>query len=259
MTQDDAHIFCTEDQITDESVKFCNLIKHVYTDLGFEDVRVVLALRPENKAGSDETWDKAEEGLRVALNKAGLEFVEEAGEGAFYGPKVEYHIRDAIGRSWQCGTLQLDFVLPERLDASYIGQDGNKHRPVMLHRAVLGTLERFIGILVESTGGRLPLWLSPVQCVVATITTSADDYAREVFEKLKAAGIRAELDIRSEKINYKVREHSADAKVPTLFVVGAREAEEQTVAIRRLGSQAQDVQGLEQAVSDLVAAAQPPF
>ncbi len=259
MTQDDAHIFCTEDQITDESVKFCNLIKHVYTDLGFEDVRVVLALRPENKAGSDETWDKAEEGLRVALNKAGLAFVEEAGEGAFYGPKVEYHIRDAIGRSWQCGTLQLDFVLPERLDASYIGQDGNKHRPVMLHRAVLGTLERFIGILVESTGGRLPLWLSPVQCVVATITTSADDYAREVYEKLKAAGIRAELDIRSEKINYKVREHSADAKVPTLFVVGAREAEEQTVAIRRLGSQAQDVQGLEQAVSDLVAAAQPPF
>ncbi len=258
MTQDDAHIFCTEDQITDESVKFCNLIKRVYTDLGFEDVRVVLALRPENKAGSDETWDKAEEGLRVALTKAGLEFEEEAGEGAFYGPKVEYHIRDAIGRSWQCGTLQLDFVLPERLDASYIGQDGEKHRPVMLHRAVLGTLERFIGILVESTGGKLPLWLAPVQCVVATITESANDYALEVYEALKAAGIRAELDIRNEKINYKVREHS-HAKVPNLYVVGAREADEKTVAIRRLGSQAQDMQTFDDALAVLVEEAKAPF
>ena len=258
MTQDDAHIFCREDQITQESIRFCNLIKRVYTDLGFEDVRVVLALRPEMRAGSDEVWDKAENGLRKALNEAGLEFEEEEGEGAFYGPKVEYHIRDAIGRSWQCGTLQLDFVLPERLDASYIGEDGAKHRPVMLHRAVLGTLERFIGILIESTSGKLPLWLAPVQCVVATITGSADDYAKDVYEALKAAGIRAELDIRNEKINYKVREHSV-AKVPNLFVVGAREAEERSVAIRRLGSNDQNVDPLDDAISALVQEAQPPF
>lgn len=258
MTQDDAHIFCTEDQITSESVKFCNLIKDVYTDLGFEDVRVVLALRPEQRAGSDEVWDKAEEGLRIALREAGLEFVEEEGEGAFYGPKVEYHIRDAIGRSWQCGTLQLDFVLPERLDASYIGEDGNKHRPVMLHRAVLGTLERFIGILIESTGGKLPLWLAPTQVVVATITGKADDYASHIVEKLKSLGIRAELDIRNEKINYKVREHS-HAKVPNLFVVGVREEEEKTVAIRRLGSQAQDVQSLDDAIAALIDEAKAPF
>ena len=258
MTQDDAHIFCREDQITEESIRFCNLIKAVYTDLGFEDVRVVLALRPEMRAGSDEVWDKAENGLRKALNDAGLEFEEEEGEGAFYGPKVEYHIRDAIGRSWQCGTLQLDFVLPERLDANYIGEDGKKHRPVMLHRAVLGTLERFIGIMIESTGGKLPLWLAPTQVVVATITASADDYAKEVHQKLIDAGIRAELDIRNEKINYKVREHSL-AKVPNLFVVGAREAEEQTVAIRRLGSKAQDVEALDKALADISEAAKAPF
>lgn len=258
MTQDDAHIFCTEDQITDESVKFCNLIKNVYTDLGFEDVRVVLALRPEMRAGSDEVWDKAEEGLRIALNKAGLDFEEEEGEGAFYGPKVEYHIRDAIGRSWQCGTLQLDFVLPERLDASYIGEDGNKHRPVMLHRAVLGTLERFIGILIESTGGKLPLWLAPTQVVVATITGKADDYATKIIEQLQEKGIRAELDIRNEKINYKVREHS-HAKVPNLFVVGVREAEENTVAIRRLGSKDQEVTNLDEAIKNLVEASKAPF
>ena len=258
MTQDDAHIFCTEDQITDESVAFCDLIQKVYADLGFDDVRVVLALRPESRAGSDEIWDKAEEGLRQALIKAGLEFVEEEGEGAFYGPKIEFHIRDAIGRSWQCGTLQLDFVLPERLDASYIGEDGNKHRPVMLHRAILGTLERFIGIMIENYAGKLPLWLAPVQCVVATITASADDYAKEVYEQLKAAGIRVELDIRNEKINYKVREHSV-AKVPNLFVVGAREAEDQTVAIRRLGSQDQSVKKLDNAIKELIKQAQPPF
>lgn len=258
MTQDDAHIFCTEDQITSESVKFCNLIKDVYTDLGFDNVRVVLALRPEQRAGSDDVWDKAEEGLRVALREAGLEFTEEEGEGAFYGPKVEYHIRDAIGRSWQCGTLQLDFVLPERLDASFIGEDGNKHRPVMLHRAVLGTLERFIGILIESTGGKLPLWLAPTQVVVATITGKADDYALDIVEKLKALGIRAEVDIRNEKINYKVREHS-HAKVPNLFVVGVREEEEKTVAIRRLGSQAQDVQSLDDAIAALAEEAKAPF
>jgi threonyl-tRNA synthetase len=259
MTQDDAHIFCTEDQIMSESIEFCKLVKDVYTDMGFEDVRVVLALRPEQRAGSDETWDKAEDGLRQALTQAGLEFEEEEGEGAFYGPKVEYHIRDAIGRSWQCGTLQLDFVLPERLDATYIGEDGNKHRPVMLHRAVLGTLERFIGILIESTAGRLPLWLSPVQCVVATITASADDYAHEVYEALIAAGIRAELDIRNEKINYKVREHSAVNKIPAMFVVGAREAEEKTVAIRRLGSKEQSVEDLGHAIESLAQSCKPPY
>ncbi|NCT40094.1 MAG: threonine--tRNA ligase [Alphaproteobacteria bacterium] len=258
MTQDDAHIFCTEDQITDESVAFCGLIKDVYSDLGFDDVRIVLALRPESRAGSDEVWDKAEDGLRQALIKAGLEFEEEEGEGAFYGPKIEYHIRDAIGRSWQCGTLQLDFVLPERLDAHYIGEDGNKHRPVMLHRAILGTLERFIGIMIENYAGKLPLWLAPVQCVVATITASADDYARDIYEQLKAAGIRAELDIRNEKINYKVREHSV-GKVPNLFVVGAREAEEKTVAIRRLGSQAQDVKSFDEALAEIVDEAKAPF
>jgi threonyl-tRNA synthetase len=258
MTQDDAHIFCREDQIMSESVEFCRLVKIIYTDMGFEDVRVVLALRPEMRAGTDETWDKAEEGLRVALREAGLEFEEVPGEGAFYGPKVEYHIRDAIGRSWQCGTLQLDFVLPERLDASYIGEDGGKHRPVMLHRAILGTLERFIGIMIESYGGKLPLWLSPVQCVVATVTGKADDYAREVCEALKAAGIRAALDVRNEKINYKVREHSVQ-KVPALFVVGAREAEEKTVAIRRLGSDGQSVVGMESAIAALKEEAQPPY
>jgi threonyl-tRNA synthetase len=258
MTQDDAHIFCTEDQILSESMAFCSLVKDVYNDMGFEDVRVVLALRPENKAGSDETWDKAEEGLRQALIAAGLEFEEEEGEGAFYGPKVEYHIRDAIGRSWQCGTLQLDFVLPERLDASYIGEDGNKHRPVMLHRAVLGTLERFIGIMVESYAGKLPLWLAPTQVVVATITGKADAFATEIHQKLLDAGIRAELDIRNEKINYKVREHSVK-KVPALFVVGAREAEEGTVAIRRLGSKDQTIVSANSAIEDIVSESRPPY
>ncbi|PZQ48645.1 MAG: threonine--tRNA ligase [Micavibrio aeruginosavorus] len=258
MTQDDAHIFCTEDQIMSESVAFCDLIKNVYADLGFDDVRVVLALRPENKAGSDETWDKAENGLRQALTQAGLEFTEEAGEGAFYGPKVEYHIRDAIGRSWQCGTLQLDFVLPERLDASYTAEDGSRKRPVMLHRAVLGTLERFTGILLESYAGKLPLWLAPVQCVVATITSEADDYAQELLRELKAKGIRAELDVRNEKINYKVREHSLQ-KVPFLFVVGKREAEERNVAIRTLGSDGQTIKNADIAAEDLFLAVQPPY
>lgn len=258
MTQDDAHIFCTEDQIMSESVAFCDLIKNVYADMGFKDVRVVLALRPTNKAGSDETWDKAEDGLRQALTKAGLDFTEEAGEGAFYGPKVEYHIRDAIGRSWQCGTLQLDFVLPERLDAAYTAEDGTRKRPVMLHRAVLGTLERFTGILLESYAGKLPLWLAPVQCVVATITSEADEYARAAMAELAAHGIRAELDVRNEKINYKVREHSLQ-KVPYLFVVGKREAEERMVAIRTLGSDGQRVINLDAAVEDLANAAKAPY
>lgn len=258
MTQDDAHIFCTEDQIESESVAFCDLVRNVYNDMGFDDVRVVLALRPDVRAGSDETWDKAEEGLRQALTNAGLAFEEEEGEGAFYGPKVEFHIRDAIGRSWQCGTLQLDFVLPERLDATYIGEDGNRHRPVMLHRAVIGTLERFIGILIESYAGKLPLWLAPVQCVVATITEDANEYATKLHRRLTEAGIRAELDLRNEKINYKVREHSLQ-KVANLFVVGKREAEEGTVAIRRLGSNAQDMQNADAAINALVEQAKAPF
>ncbi len=258
MTQDDAHIFCTEDQISSESLAFCDLVKNVYNDMGFDDVRVVLALRPEQRAGSDEIWDKAEEGLRQALTQAGLDFEEEEGEGAFYGPKVEYHIRDAIGRSWQCGTLQLDFVLPERLDASYIGEDGEKHRPVMLHRAILGSLERFIGVMVENYAGKLPLWLAPTQVVVATITGKADAYAEKLVADLRAEGIRAEIDIRNEKINYKVREHSVQ-KVPVLFVVGVREAEEGTVAIRRLGSQDQNVVAADDAISALADEAKAPF
>ncbi|MGH1378999.1 MAG: threonine--tRNA ligase [Alphaproteobacteria bacterium] len=258
MTQDDAHIFCTEDQITSESVAFCDLMKAVYSDLGFDDVKIVLALRPDERAGTDEVWDKAEDGLRQALIKAGLEFEEAENEGAFYGPKIEYHIRDAIGRSWQCGTLQLDFVLPERLDASYVGEDGAKHRPVMLHRAILGSLERFIGVMIESYAGKLPLWLAPTQCVVATITGKADEYAKEVHQMLIDAGVRAELDIRNEKINYKVREHSV-GKVPALFVVGVREAEEKTVAIRRLGSKNQSVESLDSALSFLKEEIKPPF
>lgn len=257
-TQDDAHIFCTEDQITGEAVAFCDLLKTVYSDLGFDDVAVALSLRPEMRVGDDALWDKAEEGLRKALKQTGLEFREDPGEGAFYGPKIDYQIRDAIGRTWQCGTLQLDFNLPERLDAHYIGADGEKHRPVMLHRAILGSMERFIGVMIESYAGKLPLWLAPTQCVVATITGKADEYAVSVHEKLVAAGIRAELDIRNEKINYKVREHS-HAKVPVMFVVGVREAEENTVAIRTLGSKQQSVEDTDSAIAALVAECHAPY
>lgn len=257
-TQDDAHIFCTEEQILEESIKFCELTKAIYEDLGFSDYTIKLETRPEKRIGSDELWDKAENGLKEALDKLGMKYEIAEGDGAFYGPKLAYIIRDAIGREWGCGTLQLDFNLPERLDAAYIGQDGQKYRPVMLHRAILGAMERFIGIMLESYAGKLPLWLAPVQCVVATVTTSADDYARRVHQKLLDAGIRAELDIRNEKINYKVREHSL-AKVSALFVVGAREAEENTVAIRRLGSQDQTVIGLDEALSALKQEAKAPF
>ena len=257
-TQDDAHIFCREDQITDEAVAFCDLLKNVYSDLGFDDVAVALSLRPETRVGDDALWDKAEEGLRAALVKTGLEFREDPGEGAFYGPKIDYQIRDAIGRTWQCGTLQLDFNLPERLDAAYIGEDGAKHRPVMLHRAILGSLERFIGVMIENYAGKLPLWLAPTQVVVATVTESADTYARDVQQKLLDAGIRAELDIRNEKINYKVREHS-HAKVPYMYVVGAREAEENTVAIRELGGKDQNVQNLDEAIAAITQTAKPPY
>lgn len=258
MTQDDAHIFCREDQITEESIAFCELLLAVYRDLGFENVVVKLALRPEVRAGEDSTWDRAEAGLREALKAAGLEYTDLPGEGAFYGPKLEFQLTDAIGRSWQCGTLQLDFVLPERLGATYIGEDGQKHRPVMLHRAILGTLERFIGIMIENYAGKLPLWLAPVQCVVATITSDADDYARKVHDQLHQLGLRVELDLRNEKINYKVRDHSVQ-KVPVMFIVGKREAEDGKVAIRRLGETEQPILALSEAVADLKAKCRPPY
>ncbi|MBO9574149.1 MAG: threonine--tRNA ligase [Sphingobium sp.] len=263
-TQDDAHIFVREDQLIDEVRKFCELLDSVYQDLGFEDYAVKLALRPEKRFGSDEMWDKAEEELRQAVKLSNLseaikaKFEELPGEGAFYAPKLEFHLTDAIGRTWQVGTIQSDRVLPERLDASYVGEDGARHRPVMLHRAILGTFERFIGILVEHHAGRFPLWLAPVQAVVATIVSEADDYANEVAEKLRAAGLRAETDTRNEKINYKVREHSV-AKVPCLLVVGRREAEEGTVALRRLGSdEHQKVMKVEELIAALTAEATPP-
>ena len=261
-TQDDAHIFCTEDQIVAETKAFCELLDAVYNDLGFADYAVKLALRPDNRAGDDALWDRAENDLREALKQAGLmaerfQFEELPGEGAFYGPKLEFHLTDAIGRTWQCGTLQLDYVLPERLDASYVGEDGERHRPVMLHRAILGTFERFIGILIEHHAGRFPLWLAPTQAVVATIVSDADDYARTVAARLSAAGLRAEVDIRNEKINFKVREHSL-AKVPALLVVGKREAEEGTVAIRRLGTARQRVVSLDEAGAWLTAEGRAP-
>jgi threonyl-tRNA synthetase len=243
-TQDDAHIFCTPEQVTAESVAFVDLLRSVYRDFGFGEPKVKFSDRPPVRAGSDEVWDRAEASLWEAVRASGLETTLNPGEGAFYGPKLEFVLRDAIGRDWQCGTLQVDFVLPERLDASYVGPDGAKHRPVMLHRAILGSLERFIGVLVEHYAGRLPLWLSPVQAVVATITNEADAYAREVADRLVAAGVRAEADTRADKIGYKVREHSL-AKVPLLVAVGGRERAERTVSLRRLGQSAQETLALD--------------
>jgi threonyl-tRNA synthetase len=239
-TQDDAHIFCTEDQITEESVKFCSLLQSIYADFGFNDVRVKFSDRPEVRAGDDATWDRAEAALTDATHAAGLDTALNPGEGAFYGPKLEFVLRDAIGRDWQCGTLQVDFVLPDRLDAEYVGEDGNRHRPVMLHRAILGSMERWIGILIEQYSGRMPPWLAPVQTVVASITDSANDYARDVAARAAVAGLRVETDLRNEKISYKVREHSV-MKVPFILAVGGREAEAGTVALRRLGSNNQQV------------------
>jgi threonyl-tRNA synthetase len=258
-TQDDAHIFCRADQIETEALEYFKLQLGVYKALGFEKIDVKLALRPGANArlGSDEIWDLAENGLRTALRAANLAFEELPGEGAFYGPKVEFHLTDAIGRAWQCGTLQLDFNLPERFGASYIGEDGAKHRPVMLHRAILGSLERFVGILIENYAGKFPLWLAPVQAVVTTITSEADGYAAKVVEQLKKAGIRATIDLRNEKINYKIREHSL-AKVPHIWTVGKREGEEQTVSIRRLGSDKQEVLALDAAIRNIVAESAPP-
>ena len=249
-TQDDAHIFCTEDQITEESVKFCALLQSIYADFGFDDVRVKFSDRPEVRAGDDATWDRAEAALTDATHAAGLDTVLNPGEGAFYGPKLEFVLRDAIGRDWQCGTLQVDFVLPDRLDAEYVGEDGNRHRPVMLHRAILGSMERWIGILIEQYSGRMPAWLAPVQIVVASITDSANAYAREVAAAAAAAGLRVETDLRNEKISYKVREHSV-MKVPFILAVGGREAEAGTVALRRLGSNDQQVLDAHETISML--------
>jgi threonyl-tRNA synthetase len=257
-TQDDAHIFCTPEQITSESIEFCDLLLSVYKDLGFTDVSVKFSDRPPTRAGTDEVWDRAEGALREAIEAAGLPYTMNPGEGAFYGPKLEFVLRDAIGRDWQCGTLQVDFVLPERLDAEYVGEDGQRHRPVMLHRAILGSMERFIGMLIEHYAGKFPLWLAPLQAVVATITNDADDYGAEVVKQLRQAGIRAELDTRNEKINFKVREHSL-AKVPLMVVVGRREAEERTVALRRLGGKDQEVLALDAAVNTIVAEAGSPL
>ena len=252
-TQDDAHIFCREDQLIDEIVDFCDLLDAIYRDLGFADYQIKLALRPDERFGSDEEWDRSEQILRDAVEKAGRAteaygWEELPGEGAFYAPKLEFHLTDAIGRTWQVGTIQADTVLPERLDASYIGEDGSRHRPVMLHRAILGTFERFIGILIEHYAGKLPLWLAPTQAVVATIVTDANPYAEHVVERLKAAGIRVEADLRNEKINYKVREHSV-GKVPNILVVGMREAEEGKVALRRLGQKEQEFLTLDEVVT----------
>ena len=262
-TQDDAHIFCREDQLVEEVRIFCDLLDTVYRDLGFPDYAIKLALRPEKRFGSDEMWDWAEQSLRDAVRATGRDtaqygWEEVPGEGAFYAPKLEFHLTDAIGRTWQVGTLQTDTVLPERLDATYVAEDGQRHRPVMLHRAILGSFERFIGILIEHHAGRFPLWLAPVQAVVATIVSEADDYARQVVEALQSAGLRAEADLRNEKINYKVREHSL-AKVPYLLVVGRREAEEGNVALRPLGADArQEVVALDSLVERLTAQAMPP-
>ena len=256
-TQDDAHIFCTPEQITAESVAFCELLMKVYADFGFTDVRVKFSDRPPVRAGEDKVWDQAEAALWEAVRAANIECTLNPGEGAFYGPKLEFVLRDAIGRDWQCGTLQVDFVLPERLDANYIGPDGAKHRPVMLHRAILGSLERFIGMLIEHYAGRLPLWLAPVQVVVATITNEADGYANEVVERLQAAGVRAEPDTRADKIGYKVREHSV-RKVPMIMAVGAREQAERTVSLRRLGDPAQTPLSLDAAVALCQRESAPP-
>jgi threonyl-tRNA synthetase len=255
--QDDAHIFCTEEQVTAETKSFIDLLRTVYTDLGFSELKVKFSDRPPLRAGTDATWDKAENALKQATEAAGLAFTLNPGEGAFYGPKLEFVLRDAIGRDWQCGTLQMDFVLPERLGAHYVGEDGGKHRPVMLHRAIFGSFERFIGILIENYAGKFPLWLAPVQAVVCTITDEAKSYADDVAAALKAAGLRVETDVRNEKINYKVREHSL-GKVPVLVVVGKREAEERTVALRRLGGANQEVLALTEATAILAKEAAVP-
>ncbi len=250
-TQDDAHIFCEESQINAETVAFCNLLKEVYQDFGFENVKVKFSTRPEKRAGTDETWDRAEGALAEAVKLAGLEYEIQEGEGAFYGPKLEFTLVDAIKREWQCGTLQVDFILPERLDAIYVASDGSRKRPVMLHRAILGSFERFIGMLIENYAGKFPLWLSPVQMVVATITNDSDEYASQVVEKLKAHGFRAEADLDAQKISYKIREHSLK-KIPYILAIGKKEAENGSVSVRKFGEETQSVMSVE----DFIAMAQ---
>ncbi len=256
-TQDDAHIFCTEGQIAAETKKFIELLTRVYEDLGFADFKIMFSTRPEVRAGSDEVWDQAEAALENAIKALGHPYEVDPGEGAFYGPKLDFKLTDAIGREWQLGTLQADFVLPERLDAEYIGEDGQKHTPVMLHRATLGSFERFLGILIENYAGKFPLWLAPRQIVVAAIVSDADDWVHEVVARLKAKGLRAEADVRNEKINYKVREHSL-GKVPVILAVGMREVEEQSVSMRRLGAKGSEVLGIDAVVDLLATEATPP-
>jgi threonyl-tRNA synthetase len=257
MVQDDAHIFCTEEQIVSETESFCDLLKEVYKELGFDEVAVKIATRPAVRAGTEETWDKAEKSLINAVEEVGLKYTIAAGEGAFYGPKLEFHLKDTIGRSWQCGTLQMDFVLPERLEANYIGADGNKHRPVMLHRAILGSLERFIGILIEQYAGKFPLWLAPLQVAVVTVTSDADDYATELFNALKTAGVRAKLDISNEQISYKIRQYSTQ-KTPIILAVGKKEVEQRTVSVRRIGSTAQETLDFKELIATIKEEVQPP-
>ena len=255
--QDDAHIFCTHDQITPETTSFCRLLLACYKDLGFDEVRVKLATRPENRIGSDAVWDQAEKALAQSTSAAGLDYTLNPGEGAFYGPKLEFVLRDSIGRDWQCGTLQVDFNTAERLGASYIAADGNRHAPVMLHRAIVGSLERFIGVLIEHYAGKFPLWLAPIQVAVATVVSDADGYAGEVVAALKAAGLRVVLDTENQTVNYKVRQHSL-AKTPNLMVLGRREAENRTITLRKLGVEGQESLALEAAISMLAAEAVPP-
>ena len=257
-TQDDAHIFCTENQISEEKGAFIDLLSRIYKDFGFTDLKVKFSDRPQVRAGDDSTWDKSEKALMDSVKAVGLEVELNPGEGAFYGPKLEFVLRDAIGRDWQCGTLQVDFVLPDRLQASYIGEDDKRHRPVMLHRAILGSMERFIGILIENYSGKFPLWLSPVQIVVATVTSGADEYAKNVAELLGSKGLRVETDLRNEKINYKIREHSADKKVPIIAVVGMKEVENNKLALRRLGSRQLEIIDLKDALKNIPIEALPP-
>ena len=256
-TQDDAHIYCTPEQLTDECLKVNELILSIYKDFGFEDVHIKLSTRPENRIGSDESWDLSEAALKTALDRAGMSYTIFEGEGAFYGPKLEYVLRDAIGRDWQCGTLQVDYNLPERFDSTFVSASGEKLAPIMLHRALFGSLERFIGILIEEHAGKLPFWLAPRQVVVASIVTDANDYSLEVVEKLSAAGIRAEPDLRNEKINYKVREHSV-SKVPVILAIGMKEVEDKTVSMRRLGSKQSDVLSVDDVVLSLLIEAKAP-
>jgi threonyl-tRNA synthetase len=256
-TQDDAHIFCTEKQITEECKKVCDLVLSIYKDFGFENVRIKYSDRPEKRVGSDAIWDKSEKALRIAVEETGLAFTHNPGEGAFYGPKLEFILRDAIGRDWQCGTLQVDLTLPERMGAVFVDEDGQKKNPVMLHRALFGSLERFTGILIEHYAGRLPLWLAPLQIMIATITSDSDNYAKEVFQQLRVHGLNVDLDLRNEKISYKIREHSI-SKIPIILVVGKKEEEQKTISLRRLGNDKIESIDLQQALSLFKEEAMPP-